>query len=81
VGHAVFLKAEAYSVFLPFLEERDPVLAAKYRLHFSDRARLPGDYTERLARKIREAREAAGLTERDRGEEWRPQGPQLELEF
>lgn len=81
VGHAVFLKPEALSVFLPFLEARFPNLAAKYRQRFANHAWLPREYTERLARKICEARASVGLRDRDRGEEWRPLGPQLELGF
>jgi DNA repair photolyase len=81
VGHAVFLRAEALSVFMPFLAGRFPQLVSKYLQRFGRGAHLPGEYTERLSEKIRQAREAAGLTERDRGEDWRPMGPQLALEF
>ena len=81
VGHAVFLRAEALSVFLPFLEARFPHLAKKYRERFSRQAHLDSAYKERLAERIREARAAAGLTDRDRGETWQPILPQMSFAF
>lgn len=61
-GNVLFLKACAQRVFLPFVEQRFPRIARRYRERFGQSAFLRGDYLEVIARRVQEARERHGLT-------------------
>lgn len=63
-GQVVYLKPAAQAVFLPFLEERFPRLARRYRERFQRSAYLRGDYPEMVRRRMAAARRRHGLDRR-----------------
>jgi len=63
-GNVVFLKPCAYQVFLPFLEEKFPLLVRRYRERFERSAYLRGDYPERIAERIARIRQRYGFEKR-----------------
>jgi DNA repair photolyase len=81
-GQVVFLKPCAWQVFLPFLEEKFPLLVRRYRERFGRSAHLRGDYPERIAERIARIRRRYGFEPRFHPQEepelW-PRNPQLEL--
>ena len=60
-GHVVYLKAAALQVFLPFLEERFPHLARRYRERFEQSAFLRGDYPRKIAARMAAVRRRHSL--------------------
>ena len=62
-GQVVFLKSCARQVFLPFLEERFPLLVRRYRERFDRAAYLSGDYPKRIAERMARIRRRYGLEE------------------
>ena len=62
MGNPLFLKPCSRQVFLPFIEERFPQLARRYRERYENAAFLKGDYPEIIRERIRAARERYGLT-------------------
>jgi DNA repair photolyase len=75
----VFLKPCSKEVFLPFLAERFPHLARRYREAFSSSAYLRGEYPETIRRRVDRIREAHGLAGRDDRSIPFASDPQLEL--
>ncbi len=55
-GQVLFLKPCARQVFMPFLEERFPLLVRRYRERFNRVAYLRGDYPEKIHERIRRIR-------------------------
>jgi DNA repair photolyase len=64
-ANVLFLKPCSHRVFLPFLEEQFPHLAARYRANYQHEAYLRGPYPERIAHLVQHIREKTGLTERE----------------
>jgi DNA repair photolyase len=80
-ANVLFLKPCAYQVFLPFLEERFPVLVHKYRDHYGRAAYLRGAYPERIQERVEEIRKRHGLDRKPDSTEpelW-PRDPQMHL--
>jgi DNA repair photolyase len=80
-ANVLFLKPCAYQVFLPFLEERFPQLARKYRERYQRVAYLRGSYPEMIQERVKHIRKLHGLdrkTEHHEPELW-PHDPQLHL--
>jgi DNA repair photolyase len=65
-ANPLFLKPCSAAVFLPFLDENFPHLAASYRQRYKDRAFLPKAYSERLSQLVKRLREKYKLTRADR---------------
>lgn len=65
----LFLKPCAAQVFLPFLEQRFPPLARRYRERYEKAAYLKGHYPEMIAERAERIRIRHGLSER-RAPEW-----------
>lgn len=63
-GAPLFLKPCAAKVFLPFLEQEFPALAARYRRVFGQRAYVTEDYKQRVSERVSAARQKAGLSRR-----------------
>ena len=61
-GNVLFLKPCAKQVFLPFVEQRFPALARRYRERFARSAFLRGDYPDMVQKRVRDVRERHGLT-------------------
>lgn len=61
-ANPLFLKPCSAAVFLPFLEQHFPHLAANYRQRYQDRAFLPPAYAKRLSQLIARLREKYKLT-------------------
>ena len=61
-ANPLFLKPCSAAVFLPFLEQNFPHLAANYRERYQDRAFLPPAYAKRLAELITRLREKYKIT-------------------
>jgi DNA repair photolyase len=61
-ANPLFLKPCSAAVFLPFLEQNFPHLAATYRERYKDRAFLPGSYAKRLSALVMRLREKYKLT-------------------
>jgi DNA repair photolyase len=86
-ANALFLKPSSAAVFLPFLDENFPHLAANYRQRYQNRAFLPPSYTKRLSQLIAKLREKYKLTSRDRTErrayaaKWPAQELEAQLEL
>jgi DNA repair photolyase len=55
-GNVLFLKPCARQVFLPFLEERFPLLVRRYRERFERVSYLRGDYPEKIHERVRQIR-------------------------
>jgi hypothetical protein len=62
MGNPLFLKPCSKQVFLPFIEQRFPKLARRYRERYEKSAFLKGDYPEIVKERIAKAREKFGLT-------------------
>ena len=81
-GNVLFLKPCAWKVFLPFLEQKFPLLVRRYRERFERSAYLRGDYPERIAERVARIRKRCGFEERfhprEEPELW-PREPQLSL--
>ena len=60
-GGALFLMPSAQKVFFPFLQERFPHLAARYREQFEKSPYLRPDYKDRLRGTVQKIREKYGL--------------------
>lgn len=60
-GNVLFLKPCARDVFLPFVDERFPALARRYRERFEKSAYLRGAYVETIARRVQLVRERHNL--------------------
>lgn len=56
-GNVVFLRPCAKQVFLPFIEERFPQLASRYRRQFANSDYLTGPYPDAIQERIRAVRE------------------------
>ena len=65
-ANPLFLKPCSAAVFLPFLEQNFPHLAANYRQRYQDRAFLPAAYGQRLAELVKRLREKYGITQERR---------------
>ncbi len=61
-ANPLFLKPCSAAVFIPFLEENFPHLAANYRQRYQDRAFLPPAYAKRLSSLVASLREKYKLT-------------------
>jgi DNA repair photolyase len=77
MGNPLFLKPCSKQVFLPFIEQRFPKLARRYRARYERSAFLKGDYPEIVKQRIVKAREKFGLTRRE--VEYFEEPPQLSL--
>jgi DNA repair photolyase len=73
----LFLKPCAQRVFFPFLEQRFPHLARKYRERFEKSAYLKGHYPEMIAERVRKIRSRHRMKQWE-APEW-PMDGQLEL--
>jgi len=60
-GNVLFLKPCAREVFLPFLEEKFPMLARRYRERFERSAYLRGDYPKRISERVAQIRRRYGF--------------------
>ena len=65
MGNPLFLKPCSKQVFLPFVEQRFPNLARRYRERYEKSAFLKGDYPEIVKQRIAKAREKFGMTRRE----------------
>ena len=61
-ANPLFLKPCSAAIFLPFLEQNFPHLAASYRERYQDRAFLPPAYAKRLSELIRRLRQKYKIT-------------------
>jgi DNA repair photolyase len=64
----LFLKPCSAAIFLPFLEQNFPHLAATYRQRYQDRAFLAPAYAKRISQLVRSLREKYKITRADRRE-------------
>lgn len=64
-ANPLFLKPCSAKVFIPFLEETFPHLAASYRERYKDRAFLPKAYSNRLSELVGRLRQKYKLTKAD----------------
>jgi DNA repair photolyase len=76
-GNVVFLKPCARQVFFPFLEEKFPTLARRYRERFERSAYLRGDYPERIKERIARIRRRYGFDQMARHETAQMVEPEL----
>jgi DNA repair photolyase len=60
-ANPLFLKPCSAAVFLPFLEEEFPQLAADYRQRYKDRAFLPKTYGKRISELMARLRQKYGI--------------------
>ena len=60
-GGPLFLMPSAFQVFLPFLEQHFPHLAAEYRRLYANRAFLGSEYKDRLRQRIQDIRQRNAL--------------------
>jgi DNA repair photolyase len=67
-ANPLFLKPCSAAIFLPFLEQNFPHLAATYRQRYQDRAFLAPAYAKRLSQLVRSLREKYKITRADRRE-------------
>lgn len=82
-GHVVFLKPCSRKVFFPFLEQRFPHLARRYRERFGKTGYLRGEYPRYIQDKMERVRRRHGLAPRFldyQPEEWAGE-EQLALDF
>ena len=63
-GNVLFLKPCAKQVFLPFIDERFPKLARRYRERFEKGDFLRGEYVEMIGERVKMIREKHGLNRR-----------------
>ena len=74
-ANPLFLKPCSAAVFLPFLQQNFPHLAASYRQRYQDRAFLPPAYAKRLSQLIIRLREKYKITRLDRGSSFATKWP------
>jgi DNA repair photolyase len=67
-ANPLFLKPCSAAIFLPFLEQNFPHLAATYRRRYQDRAFLAPAYAKRLSQLVRSLREKYKINRADRRE-------------
>ena len=67
-ANPLFLKPCSAAIFLPFLEQNFPHLAATYRQRYQDRAFLAPAYAKRLSQLVGSLREKYKITRADRRE-------------
>ena len=67
-ANPLFLKPCSAAIFLPFLEQNFPHLAATYRQRYQDRAFLAPAYAKRLSQLVRSLREKYKINRADRRE-------------
>ena len=67
-ANPLFLKPSSAAVFLPFLEQNFPHLAANYRQRYHDRAFLAPPYVKRLSDLVARFKEKYKLTRAHRGQ-------------
>ncbi len=82
-GGVVFLKPCTHRVIFPFLDEKFPHLAGRYRRYFERRSFLGGAYPEKIQERLTRVRDRHHLARRYpeyRPTDWAP-APQLELDF
>ena len=72
----LFLKPCSEKIFMPFLEEKFPHLAASYRERYADRAYLPDGYRKRISALVGKYREKYKIGLPDRRPPQRASGPQ-----
>jgi len=80
-ANVLFLKPCARQVFLPFLEEKFPLLVWRYRERFERSAYLRGDYPERIKERVARIKQRYGfdrIAGQPEPELW-PRDPQLSL--
>jgi DNA repair photolyase len=80
-GHVLFLKSCARDVFLPFLEERFPLLVRRYRERYQRTAYLRGAYPDLIHDRVDKIRKGYGFDQREPDPEpelW-PYDAQLDL--
>jgi DNA repair photolyase len=83
-GSVLFLKSCARGVFLPFLEERFPLLVRRYKERYQRTAFLRGAYPDMIYERVRQIRKRYGFEQRgfdasgSEPELW-PQNAQLDL--
>jgi DNA repair photolyase len=65
-ANPLFLKPCSAAVFMPFLENEFPVLAADYKQRYKDRAFLPKAYGKRISELMARLREKHGMRQYDR---------------
>ena len=65
-ANPLFLKPCSAAVFMPFLEEEFPQLAADYKQRYKDRAFLPKSYSKRISELMARLREKHGMRHYDR---------------
>lgn len=78
-GNALFLQPCAKKVFLPFLEQQMPHLAAKYRRAFSASPDVPAHYAELIQERIQRLRTKYDLQSREEGWGVAPVARQMQL--
>jgi DNA repair photolyase len=83
-GSVLFLKSCARDVFLPFLEERFPLLVRRYKERYQRTAFLRGPYPDMIYERLRQIRKRYGFEQRgfdtcDPEPELWPQDAQLNL--
>ena len=67
-ANPLFLKPCSAAIFLPFLEQNFPHLAATYRERYQDRAFVAPAYAKRLSQLVKSLREKYKITRADRRE-------------
>jgi DNA repair photolyase len=80
-GNVLFLKSCARDVFLPFLEERFPLLVRRYRERYQRNAYLRGAYPDAICERVNKIRKRYGFDQREPDAEpelW-PHDSQLDL--
>ncbi|MGA9811147.1 MAG: radical SAM protein, partial [Terriglobales bacterium] len=65
-ANPLFLKPCSAAVFMPFLEQEFPQLAAGYRQRYKDSAFLPRAYGKRISQLMKNLRQKYGIRHRDR---------------
>ena len=80
-ANPLFLKPCSAAVFLPFLEEEFPQLAAGYRQRYKDRAFLPKSYGKRISQLMARLRQKHGMPHYDRSSRQVPAMPTAESQL
>jgi len=71
-ANPLFLKPCSAAVFMPFLEQEFPSLAAQYKERYKDRAFLPKSYHQRIAQLMASLRQKYGMISGKRPTERQP---------
>ena len=71
-AHPLFLKPCSEKVFMPFVEEKFPHLAASYRARYKDRAFLPAEYHRRIAALMKKLCQKHNIGQRQETDRRRP---------